>query len=259
MASDSDDLVASEMLFAHAVRLAWDETTRDSDEYWGLIRTLHGRPDREVFERAVACCASSASVERRVGADVLAQIGPADSDGVRPFSEATVPALRELLTDSDKDVIVSAIYALAHHRYALVGDLRDLARHSLAPVRETVAFALSGHATPEAIALLVELTADVDDDVRDWATFAIGTQCDADSDDIRRALRDRLGDADEEVRSEAIVGLARRGDRVVIDRIVEALDGASPSQLIFDAADALLVVDPGEPRITASLARWRDP
>jgi HEAT repeat protein len=73
---------------------------------------------------------------------------------------------------------------------------------------------------------------------------------------IRRALTERLGDSDEEVRGEAMVGLSRRGDLAVVDHIVRELDG-EPGGLAVDAAEEILELHPGEPRITAALARMR--
>ena len=49
------------------------------------------------------------------------------------------------------------------------------------------------------------------------ATFALGTQCEAATPEIRNALADRLADTDDETRSEAaMVGFARRGDPRVL-------------------------------------------
>jgi HEAT repeat protein len=97
----------------------------------------------------------------------------------------------------------------------------------------------------------------VEDSVRDWATFALGTQCDADGPEIRKALADRLRDTDDEVRGEAMVGLARRGDTTVIDCVAEALESPDPGQLIFDAADEILEKYPDESRISTAVAKWR--
>jgi len=247
----------SKALFALAIQFAGTDGTRDSDEYWHLIRRLHGRPNREVFEKAAACCSAASSAERLVGADVLAQVGLADAHGARAFTDETVPVLRALLTDQDEAVIAAAIHALAHHRQAVVDDLRELARHGSRDVREAVAHALTGHDEADVIALLIELTADVDDGVRDWATFAIGTQTDADGPRIRKALFDRLADADEEIRGEALVGLARRRDTGVIDCVAEALQSSNPLQLVFDAADELLSAYPDDSRVKTALAKWR--
>ena len=226
--------------------------------YWRVISLLRGRPERDVFERAAACCRGDTPAERIVGANVLAQLGFGDRDGVRPFTEETVPVLRSLLDDKNDDAVAAAIHALAHHRYAVPGDFRELARHPSQPIREAVAHVLSGHDHAEAVALLIELTKDLDDSVRDWATFAIARQCDADSADIRKALADRLDDSDAEVRGEAMVGLARRRDPSVIDCIAAALDASDPNQLVFDAAEEVLLAIPDESRLTTALAKWRN-
>src|SRR5712691_1117913 len=126
MESDRIDRTESGALFSQAVQLATVDTTRDSDEHWRVIRLLHGRAEREVFELAAACCAGVAPAERQVGADVLAQIGTVDTHGIRPFTHESVPVLRALLADTDDDVIASAIHALAHHRHANVGDFSRL-------------------------------------------------------------------------------------------------------------------------------------
>jgi HEAT repeat protein len=257
MGSDSDEQVEIGALLSRAIQLARVDDTRDSDEYWRLIRLLHAWGERGVFEKAAACCAGTTPTERQVGADVLAQIGPADVHGIRPFAQESVSVLRALLADSDDAVLASAIHALAHHRHADVRDFRGLARHESQAVRYAVVHALTGHNQPEAITLLIELTTDVEATVRDWATFAIGTQCDVDSPEIRTALTGRLMDADDDVRGEAMVGLARRRDAAVIDYVVEALGSHDPSRHVFDAADEILDAWPNEGRVKTALAKWR--
>ena len=76
----------------------------------------------------------------------------------------------------------------------------------------------------EAISALIELMDDPSDDVRDWATFELGTQCDEDSDDIRVALRKRLSDSFADAKSEAIWGLARRTDPLGLRLLLERLE-----------------------------------
>lgn len=62
--------------------------------------------------------------------------------------------------------------------------------------------------------------------VRDWAAFALGTQMDVDSPDVRRVLRELLtldDTADACPAAEAAVGLARRGDEDVVKVIQDRL------------------------------------
>jgi HEAT repeat protein len=61
------------------------------------------------------------------------------------------------------------------------------------------------------------MSRDTDNNVRDWATFALGTLFDADTPEIRDALFDRVADPHDDTRSEALVGLARRSDPRVTD------------------------------------------
>jgi hypothetical protein len=69
-------------------------------------------------------------------------------------------------------------------------------------------------------------------------------------------LSERLTERDDEIRGEAFVGLARRGDLLIIDQIVREVEG-DPGSLVFDAADEILKHVPEEPRITAALSKWR--
>ncbi len=76
---------------------------------------------------------------------------------------------------------------------------------------------------PDAIATIIELMDDSDDNVRDWATFALGTQCKMDTPEIREALRKRLADGYEEARDEAIWGLVQRKDEYAINELLRRL------------------------------------
>jgi HEAT repeat protein len=242
-------------ILAKAIRLAVSDGSQDSDEYWEQIRTLHRNPEQRVFDLAAACCIAAAPAERVVGAHVLAQLGFAsesDEAGRRPFTEQSAPVLRAMLSDPNDEVLEAAIQALGHHSIGRADDLRELARHASWHVRDAVAFALdSDDAASRDI--LLELINDPHDGVRDWATFSIGTQTDADTPQIREALERRLTDSDEETRGEAMVGLARRGDLRVVGTIVAALV-ENPLGLVVEAAEILLERHPGETRLRQALA-----
>src|SRR5262249_24072368 len=82
----------------------------------------------------------------------------------------------------------------------------------------------------------IELSEDEDEDVRDWATFGLGTQIDLDTPQIREALAMRLDDSGE-AQGEAMVGLARRKEERVLKPLLEALSWADPGGLILEAAE----------------------
>ena len=54
------------------------------DAYWQTVTQLHAMPTRQVFERSVRWCSSTDADERRLGADVLGQLGFADGASRRP-------------------------------------------------------------------------------------------------------------------------------------------------------------------------------
>lgn len=101
-------------------------------------------------------------------------------------------------------------------------ELRDPADEQ---VRHGVVHGLSYHDDEAAIAGLIELSRDEDTSVRNWATFGLGRLTDADTPEIRTALLGRLEDSDPEIRGEALVGLAARGDRRAMPALRSEFEG----------------------------------
>ncbi len=146
-----------------------------------------------------------------------------------------------------------------------------------------VALELAGHADPEirraaaqvlpalgqlradepnsrdaVVSCLIALTRDDDEDVRDWACFALGTQLsDVDSPQLRDALADRLGDEHDDTRCEALLGLARRVDGRILPILRQRLTAPNVYALEIEAAGAL-----GDQSLNtlvrAHLAGWDD-
>ncbi|MEV8512385.1 HEAT repeat domain-containing protein [Dactylosporangium sp. NPDC051484] len=122
--------------------------------------------------------------------------------------------------------------------------LLPLARHPDAGVRRAVAQALPsvlGDTEPgDTVRALVMLSADADEDVRDWACFALGTQLsEVDDPVVRDALAARLEDPHDDTRCEALLGLARRRDSRVLPVLHERLSRDNVYSLEIDAAGAL--------------------
>jgi hypothetical protein len=209
-------------LLADAVALSRQDP--ESDERWEHVHELRSRGEDEIFETAREWCGSDDVLKRQLAADILAQLGRQTQNGgvwIRPFTYLTIPLLENLLDDPDPRVISSAVYALGHH-HAGGSILRktSLVSHPSARVREAVAFAVGGETTGfAAVETLIKLSEDLEDDVRDWATFSLGSGMD--SPEIRDALCRRLTDPHFDTRSEALIGLARLKD----DRVIPALKG----------------------------------
>jgi HEAT repeat protein len=226
----------------------------DEDPYWDAVGVLHWRGTREVLDRAIGLCRSPCAVERRVAADILGQLG---------VPRRTLPeeCLRILLTmlekEVDHEVLRAILVALSHlGRPEAVVSASRFCHHADPDVRHAVVFALMGYEDSQALGALVELTRDPVAQVRDWSTFALGTQVGVDTPELREALVERLADADDDTRAEAVVGLARRGDRRMLPALREKLASGSVGRLAVEAA--ALIGDPDLHPLLVALGGWWD-
>jgi HEAT repeat protein len=215
----SEDPRSVSELFAAAV-----EGDYDDDSPWGAVAALRLRGTQDVFELASEYCVAKDPKARARGLDVLAQLGAGEETSQRPYLQQCVSMAIRLLEDPEPIVAHSAAWALAHlGTNEAVAALLPLKQHPEPGVRHAVANGAVNGTGPERIVALMELMADRDEDVRDWATFGLGSLCSEDSPEIREALRARLTDSFEPARSEAVWGLALRKDptglRTLLDRL----------------------------------------
>jgi HEAT repeat protein len=150
-----------------------------------------------------------------------------------------IPPTRATKAD-DKERAMDSLEALTTQVLGS-GDARGIAAlsaHADPRVRYAVAFYLGGRDDEAAESMLIALSADPDRDVRDWATFALGSLQTADSAALREALVVRLTDPDDEIRGEAILGLARRRDERAVSAVLAELR-ATASSLAIEAAGEL--------------------
>jgi HEAT repeat protein len=184
--------------------LAMDEPDKDLARQ--ALAILHYRGTSLEFEIARELAADRDPVRRSLAADIMGQLGWDD----RTFLEETVDILLTLLDDSDSGVVADAAIALGfrNHPRATPRLLRQLTDPD-ADVRLGVVHGPSMHNDLDAIRGLIRLTTDDDRDVRDWATFGLGSLTDVDIPELQDALLARMSEDDDEIRGEALVGLAR--------------------------------------------------
>jgi HEAT repeat protein len=243
----ADDPRTVDELFATAL------CESDDDLAWDAKGALQHRGTREILDRALQLCASSCALERRTGADILAQLG---SPG-RAFPELCLRTLLVMLErESRGDVLNSILVALGHqHRAESIVPAFRFRQHADADVRYAVVHALTGHSEPLAVAGLIELTRYPVAEVRDWATFGLGTQIELDTPEIRECLLERLTDPDDDTRFEALVGLAQRRDRRVLPALSRELKSDFVQVIAVEAAS--LIADPELlPDLVALQERW---
>ena len=212
-------------------------TDSDEHQYWDLVCILQDRGTPEVFDAARDLCYSSNPKARELGADVLAQ-GQAHWKSLR---DSSVPLLLRMLeTETNPRVLHSICSAFGHlDDSRCVQPVSRLCTHREKLVRYAVVHAMLGHQDPLAIRTLIELSADSEGVVRDWATFGLGTQIDIDTPEIREALFQRVDDPDDEARGEALHGLARRRDPRVVEPLLQDLSDLSTGTLAIEAAREL--------------------
>lgn len=208
----------------------------DVDKAWQAITVLHYRATREVLAAAEKLSTGSEK-ERRVAADITGQLGVPD----RAFPQECFDLLEKMLKTESAPAVLSSIGVAFGHLgdSRAIGLLVPMASHRDADARFGAVFGLMGHDSPEAIQTLIKLSGDPDGTVRDWATFALGTQTKADSEEIREALFARIANNDPCALEEALVGLALRGDERIIFPLVKALSGDKVSGLVIEAAEAI--------------------
>ena len=175
----------------------------DENLAWEAVCTLQFRGTGEVLSRAKGLSQSSSPAERRLGANLLGQLGVPG----RTFPKECLSILIQMLQEEKDAEVLSAILIALYH---LGGDeaiepAAQFYRHPDPRVRHGVVLALTGYEDQQAVDTLIGLSHDEDADVRDWATFGLGTQIDVDTPAIREALVERLNDVDVVTRCEAIV------------------------------------------------------
>jgi HEAT repeats len=212
------------------------------DEYWSKVTQLHGRTDEATY-RAMADLAASADDNRaELGLDVLGQLGYSQNCPFRGPSLSVIVA--RLGAGESVRILVAAIGATTNLRDArALAPVLAHAGHSSAEVRLAVAMQIAFLAgePPEgsAVDALIRLMSDDETEVRDWATCGLGTQLEIDTPPVRAALVERLFDTGGDIADEALAGLAKRGDRRVVDEILDRLSRPLVTREVLRAAIAL--------------------
>jgi len=118
--------------------------------------------------------------------------------------------------------------------------------------------ALAGSSDPDAIAQLMRLMEDPDPDVRNWATFFLGTKREDDTPEIRSALRSRLHDSLLDIHQEAYWGLAKRRDPEGIRLLLAQLESDVWAEGDEQTAAELLGMDETDPDVERLCAGLRN-
>lgn len=214
----------------------------DNDDYWHPVWALQHRMS-QILERVKELGDCNEEKARDIAATLLGQNGVENKVAV---SECVGFLLGMLCREASPTVLTSIAFALGHlNDPRSIEALLPLKKHPQADVRYALVHALIDLDDERAIKALIDLSGDADRDVRNWATFGLGSQTTVDTPEVRTALADRLLEDDDEIRGEALVGLAKRGDRRVVEPLLRELESHTSNvlcdwNLITDAADAVV-------------------
>jgi HEAT repeat protein len=134
-----------------------------------------------------------------------------------------------IASESDEQALSSEHHGLGHLRQeGSVSTLAPFATHTSSEIRFAAACALGSFPNdPEVIPALIGLADDQDDEIRDWSLFALGSQSDADTREIREVFVRHLEDPFPNAREEAIAGLAKRKDHRAVLPLLRLMQSGS--------------------------------
>ncbi len=214
------------------------------DDYWHIVHELRTRGSDVELALCKQLITSDNFIERMLATDILGSLGYQDNS---KYYEYAMQTLMKMLDDEHEHVIGSACFSLGHRSEPddcrAIEKLIKLAEHPSTFVREGVVYGLMAKNNADAIDTLIKLCDDEYFDVRNWAIFAIGSQIETDTPQIREVLTRKLDDDNFEIRGEALVGLAERGDSSILPKLKKELEGEfegsyalSASELLADAS-----------------------
>jgi HEAT repeat protein len=224
--------------------------TIDEDCRWELIGGIVGECPEAVVETSRVMLKSRDGRRRTLAADILGRLVAGDPDSRPAASQALQDALA---VETEPCARASMVAALGH-----VGSSRPLplilgmAEDDDPAVRLAVAFAIATVSpqplSHEARYALIKLSGDGEAEVRDWATFGLGTLTADDGPDVRAALLARAADTSHQTRAEALFGLAVRRDPRAVPQLIRALESPMVAGLELDAA-----AEAADPRLLPAL------
>ena len=206
----------------------------DEDKARKLLYVLQDRATTcDILDKVGALLNSEHPKRRTLGADIL--YGLKFRHPEYPFRQEILEALlHRVPLEDDIDSLESLIYALGRmNDDRTTQALVSFSHHPEWIVRLAVAREIP-HDAEAAPKVLIDLSSDEDEDVRNWATFGLAQMLDTDTPEIREALLNRLHDEYDEIRGEALLGLALRKDERVIEPLIQELANAHDAETLWD-------------------------
>lgn len=192
--------------------------------YWNAIHELRGRASPSLYEQCLRYIHSKDTSTRVAGVTILSQLYRKNNRkkyGLEyPYRKEALKLFLDMLAAPAEPALLAAVLfgigdVNMHLKTREIDMLLPFVSSREPAIRRAAVAALTGIANMKAIRGLIALSTDSHVQTRNWATFAIGTQSDLDTAEIRKALYARCTDKHYDTRLEAIYGLAKRKDEGV--------------------------------------------
>lgn len=221
------------------VGMALQKTDLEDDFRLNVVNELRSRNNVQTIQLVQKLLTAYNWRKRVLALDIICQLSSQEKG--LPYSpygyEYAKNILIQSLTDDHPKVIETTIYGLGHRKVVeALPQLLFFTTHKNVHLRQALSFALQQYDSPESIQALIKLAKDVDDETRNWATFALGSiHSEIDTPQIREILWLNTQDPYQDVVDEALSGLVIRKDPKVRELIIKILQTKEsiPSNLFY--------------------------
>lgn len=228
---------------------------KDSDARWEIVELLVESQDTDVLLKMAQTLCKRRSVKHRVsGIQILYGICVSTKDDAIQY-ECLNNLLYLRFVSKVRTVINEADSALLEcSRSIPVPRLLIMGKHEDAGIRYVAAMGLAwkGRSGKSSVKAMIELSRDVHEYVRTWATFGL-CWVETDTPQIREALFNRLDDTFEDTREDALIGLARRHDERVLEIIKRDLRLLEEAGVTYLNSSLKAAMEMGDPRLCHEL------
>ena len=223
----------------------------DPEAYWAAVREVRQRDAEQVFAALTSHATSEDPLLRQLVPDVLR--------GMPALVEKTVPLLKQMIgSEEDAGVLDAIAGVFTELKHGDVVDLLlPLTRHELPELRLSAMQGLV-QALEKVIDRFIELAADQDAEVRNWALFALSALVEVRPQHVcmlREVFVRHMHDPHAEAKAEAVLGLARCSDRRALDPVTIGLRAKEPMSQYLDAAQFLISKDIGADVLRRALSK----
>ncbi len=212
-----------------------------SDNYENIVE-LRKRGGETTFNECLKLINSNSEKNRYIGIQILSDFGQQP----KKYENKILKIFFKLLKNETNYKIISTILNGIRYHKSVINEsqIKIISKYKLSKyseIRIQVINCFLGLENITALDTLIYLTKDKKCQIRDWATFGIGTQIEISSESILKALWARTEDKDYVTRSEAIYGLALRNIVEVELKILEELENDNFDKLILKSINRLRV------------------